>query len=156
MAGLLFSKKLSYMLYFLIFLICYILMIFICSTMIVGWYGITRGEIVHVEGGGVQKKGKIFKEWHFFWDRKKVVSLDEHHDGMEYVWPEWVRYPLSECLSCMSSVYGTLFYWGMVSLIGPHLMYLWAYHPLGAKIWGWVVFCICVSAMNPIIYKKTV
>jgi hypothetical protein len=148
------------MVFFLIFGVFYVGAIFVCSLFIVGWYGITRGEKNVKSDGSVEKRGKIFMEWHFFFDRKKRVynhsktlNLKEEE---RYIWPHWIRAPLSECIHCMSSVYGTAFYWGVLWLLGWHKVYSWSVHPLAALFIGWVIFCICVSAMNPIIFKKTV
>jgi hypothetical protein len=149
------------MLSFLLFLVIFFGMVVICSLFIVGWYGITRGEIVHNEDGSITKKGKLFKGFHFFWDRKKLVQNDSKSvpscgDKWAYVWPEWVRYPISECTSCMASLYGSGFYWFFIWQIGYKPVYSWANHPLTACVIGWGVFCIAVSCMNPIIYKKTI
>jgi len=38
---------------------------------VTGWYFITRGEIKVREDGSKVKTGKVFREWYFFWTKKK-------------------------------------------------------------------------------------
>jgi len=67
-----------------------------------------------------------------------------------YRFPEWVRAPMESCINCMASVYGSAFYWFFVFLAGSE----WSIGRIGEFVL-WPVFCIIVSALNPIIFKKT-
>lgn len=48
--------------------------------------------------------------------------------------PPWVKKPLTECPPCMSSIWGTMYYWLIQSPT----------HSAG----GWVVFCIMLCGFN--------
>ena len=69
-----------------------------------------------------------------------------------YVFPWWLRDPLAQCSTCFSSIYGSLFYWGLILNV-PGLFY-WAPHVLIAKIFYWVTFCLSLSVLNTALAKK--
>ncbi len=74
-----------------------------------------------------------------------------YNDRPVYRFPEWVRMILSSCLPCMSSVYGSLFWW--VSYFVS--VYLFKFDMSFA---GWLVFwpfyVMSVAAINYFIDKK--
>jgi hypothetical protein len=70
-----------------------------------------------------------------------------------YRFPEWVRHPLAQCATCFSSIYGSLFYWGMIPFLGRDL-YSWAQMPILAMIFFWVCFCFSLSIPLTALAKK--
>lgn len=64
-----------------------------------------------------------------------------------YRFPEWVRYPLSQCPPCMGSVGGSLLYWPVVGLAGDGL-FTWSAAPAWTSIFFWILFCLALSAAN--------
>jgi hypothetical protein len=69
-----------------------------------------------------------------------------------YLFPSWIRYPLSECPPCMASVYGTAIYWFVVTQ--EKSLFLWASKENLAKWVFWVMFCLILSCLNKFIDKK--
>ena len=55
--------------------------------------------------------------------------------------PSFIHRPLISCVQCMASVWGSLFYWGHFHTITIESVIMW------------VVFVMCVSAMNMVINK---
>ncbi len=82
-----------------------------------------------------------------------MYAIQLYEEESDYVFPEWVRMPLGQCPPCMASVFGSLIYWG-IYFVQPGL-FSWAYRPVAA-VWGfWVLFCISLSCLNVVFYKKT-
>lgn len=73
-------------------------------------------------------------------------------DTPKYVFPKWIRYPLSECPVCMSSVYGSLFWWGFVYF--QKNAFSWSAHPTLLHWVMWPVFCVSLSFINYLWAKK--
>lgn len=71
----------------------------------------------------------------------------------EYVFPELVRTPLATCATCFSSIYGSIFYWGAVSLVQQKL-FDWSYIPWLAAVFFWGVFCFALSVLNTALAKS--
>lgn len=196
------------------FFILYFLLIIIGSFFINGWYTITRGYYELQPNGSLKKKGNIFMDWSFFWERKGtcvedyeekqvaqkmellksmrpdvaqrikvsggylyISSIDDSEvikqvvncnlrwigqtDGgfkyalfaelPQYRFPWWVRYPLSECVICMSSVYGSLFWWVFVWL--QVNAFNWTEREKISYSVFWVIFIITLSAVNKFVHK---
>ena len=70
----------------------------------------------------------------------------------QYLWPEWIRKPMSDCVHCYPSVYGSVFYF--VSVMLNDGLFQWSSAPGGAFIFYWFVFCISTSALNSVLIKK--
>lgn len=58
----------------------------------------------------------------------------------EKYFPPFIYKPLIGCIQCMSSIWGSLFYW-------------WTYPITIESVVQWVVFVMCVSATNMVINK---
>lgn len=63
----------------------------------------------------------------------------------KYVFPEWVRDPLSECPTCMASIYGSIFYWTMYALNKP---------VFENPVIFWIIFCVSCAYINTLLAKK--
>jgi hypothetical protein len=74
-----------------------------------------------------------------------------------YKFPEWLRDPLSECPTCMASVYGSLIYWIVVYYAGKERMFAWVE---GGLDWPWphvdfwIFYCIGCAFINTVMAKK--
>lgn len=71
----------------------------------------------------------------------------------EYVLPEWVRKPISQCYICMSSVYGSLFWWGFVLLQKD--AFSWSNDPKVTYFLFWMIFIVFLSGILRIVGKKS-
>lgn len=69
-----------------------------------------------------------------------------------YVFPSWVRKPISECPVCFGSVYGSMFYWFVVSQARD--IFSWSLHENLAKLGFWGIFCVILSCSNRYIVQK--
>lgn len=69
-----------------------------------------------------------------------------------YYFPWWVRYPLSECPICMSSVYGSLLWWLFVWFQVD--AFSWTSSEKEAYFVFWIIFCITLSATNKFFNSK--
>jgi hypothetical protein len=74
-----------------------------------------------------------------------------YEDEPEYYFPEWVRFPLSQCPPCMASVYGSVLYWTLFVIIP--LQFNWTLYPGIAAGFFWIIFCISLSALNKLFYN---
>jgi hypothetical protein len=119
------------MIVFLCFLTIFILLLIVGSLFMCGWYVVTR-------------PGKIFQKWHYL-----ITHQDEHG----YLFPKWIHSPLSECIYCYASIYGSLIYWLTLEFTKCNL-FEWANVPWLAKLFCWVLYCICSSAMNGLLIYK--
>lgn len=73
-------------------------------------------------------------------------------DEPQYYFPEWLRYPLSQCPPCMASIGGSLLYWPVMLLAANTLD--WTSAPHGAVYcYFWVLFCLALSALNKLFYN---
>lgn len=128
-------------------LLNYILFAIIGSLVMCGWYVITRHEVItydDVEENGKQEvRGKIFKFWSVFFEQTRQGK---------YRFPHWVHAPLSSCVYCYASIYGSIIFWvgGLVfcRLANVNLAFSWYLVLL------WIAYCFITSALNGIIIKK--
>lgn len=86
-----------------------------------------------------------------------VMTDHESHiylysDEPVYYWPDWLRYPLSQCPPCMASIYGTILYWVAI-LLSDNVM-AWTAHAMLATLFFWIVFCLALAALNKYVYNK--
>lgn len=72
-------------------------------------------------------------------------------DRPVYRFPEWVRMPVSSCLPCMSSVYGSLFWW--VSYFVSVFLFKFDVSTVGWVIL-WPFYVISASGINYFFDKK--
>lgn len=77
-----------------------------------------------------------------------------------YVYPEWVRKMMASCITCHSSVYGTILFVGFHCLVNKNLLhgFMYAafpyYHYWPAMILTWVVMLFALSYINTVLWKK--
>jgi len=69
-----------------------------------------------------------------------------------YRFPEWVRMPVSSCIFCYSSIYGSLFWW-LNAIISNRLGWL-ANVDLNVFLVYWVPYCISLSFLSPFLWQK--
>jgi hypothetical protein len=69
-----------------------------------------------------------------------------------YYFPAWIRKPISECPICMSSIYGSTFYWFIVVQV-PNL-FSWSSKENLAKLGFWVIFCLILACGNKYLEQK--
>jgi hypothetical protein len=75
-----------------------------------------------------------------------------YQERINYRFPDWVRSPLSQCPKCMSSVYGSLIWWSFVFLQTGS--FAWTDSKIVSIFVYWVVYCVSLSCVNMIVYKK--
>lgn len=106
------------------------------------------------------------QEWfdrHILWIQDAIkVSFEQsapltytlYKKEIKYRFPEWMRDPLSECPTCMASVYGSLIWWG-VQYFSHYKMFFWTWpkHVEAAVIF-WPCYCIGCAYINTILAKK--
>lgn len=204
------------------FFIFFFLLMPVASIIIMGWYAITRGRTEYKTDGTPYKTGKLFKGWHFFWnkstqaeyettlrgdaakqaavkimrDLKIGISVDSESGIMTYGdqlgsyladraalieditkarmlfmdeaqtkfvlarkestyrFSELVRDPLSECPTCMASVYGTLIYWIVNAASGFRVFAFSVWPTWIVAVIFWIFFCVGVAFINTILAKK--
>jgi hypothetical protein len=69
----------------------------------------------------------------------------------DYVFPEWVRFPLSQCPPCMASIGGTLLYWPIMLQVDS--AGFWSLYPGSSLLFFWVVYCCSLAALNKFFYN---
>lgn len=82
----------------------------------------------------------------------RITSVKFFKEEDVYVFPWWLRDPLAVCATCFASIYGSIFYWGLILNV-PGL-FDWAPHTLFAKLFYWVAFCLSLSVLNTALAKK--
>lgn len=96
---------------------------------------------------------------HEFWAacfNKEGVECEFRPDGenqiitffqnkKEFVLPSLITYPLGECITCMSSFFGTACYWFWYWIDKPEL-------PLNSILGLWIFFCISLSFLNEFLF----
>lgn len=70
-----------------------------------------------------------------------------------YVFPKWIRFPLSQCSVCMASVYGSLIWWAFIYIQKD--MFLWVNNIKFSYFYFWLIFIVVLSKINRIVYRKT-
>jgi len=96
----------------------------------------------------IQSKYNIILLQHLQADHYQVMVTDKI-----YIFPEWVRDPLSECPWCMASVYGSLIWW-VSYFLGMYKIFVWSDYPAIAPQLLWVSFCIGCSGLNGFFKNK--
>jgi len=84
-----------------------------------------------------------------FGDNGRFLSLLK--DKNKYVFPEWIRDPISECVTCYASFYGTLLY--IVFYYGNSQLFDWCKIPF-ANVIFWVIYCMSCAAINTILKQN--
>lgn len=76
----------------------------------------------------------------------------------DYVYPEWVRDMLVDCIYCFASFYGSIIFWTFhILAIGSSFyqhMYGWCNNPPMLVFITWIWFVIALSYVNGFLYKK--
>jgi hypothetical protein len=70
-----------------------------------------------------------------------------------YLLPEWVRKPLSQCVTCMASFWGTLLWVGFNYVFA--CPFFRGFHPCATFFLFYVVFIVVLSQITNILFKKT-
>ncbi len=117
------------------FLIFFLLFVIVGSLIINGWHEVTR-------------KGQIFGFWEGFWERHTQVS-DE--SPLIYKFPHAIRNPLSACIMCMASIYGSVIFWAFYYFHGTDIF--WG-HYFSEVILTWLAYLLSLVPINYIIHKK--
>lgn len=73
-------------------------------------------------------------------------------DDSQYIFPDWVRKPLSQCPPCMSSVYGSALYWFIVLQVKG--LFSWSAKENLAKFGFWIIFCLILACYNKFLQQK--
>lgn len=79
-------------------------------------------------------------------------SLSLSVDEPIYYFPEWLRFPLSQCPPCMASVGGSLIYWSLIFL--PQYPYAWSSSPEIAYFLFWLLYMLSLAALNKLVYNQ--
>ena len=117
------------MILFLINIASFFLFVIVGSLIMCGWYKATREKM-------------IFEFWSKFWEEK------DKNDN--YVWGKF-SHPISGCVYCYSSIYGSLIYW----IVGGALISINNYLELSWQVFViWIAYILSTCAMNGIIIKK--
>jgi len=111
----------------------YILLILWCSLFIFGWHYATlyTPNFIHDQALG-QREIKPNDTEIAWWFRYYTRNL-----------PKWIKKPLINCQMCMSSVYGSIFYWGYVLNTPGRIN--------GLTIILWVAVVVAITGLNRII-----
>lgn len=80
------------------------------------------------------------------------ATLQLYYNEFVYRYPSWIRKPISQCPPCMSSIYGSGYYWFSISESAT--VFRWASFPLLAKLGFWVIFCLILACANKFIDQK--
>ena len=75
-----------------------------------------------------------------------------YNDYPVYMLPEWIRNPLSECVVCYASVYGSMIYWGFVYF--QQDAFDWTENKIGAYFFFWIIFIVSNCFINGFLYRK--
>jgi len=92
--------------------------------------------------------------------KEKAMMIVAYQEVKSYILPDLIRYPLGECLSCMSSLYGTLVWFCLMPIVfSAENIYSTAATRIftalnfPAHILLWVFFCIILSHLNEIVFN---
>jgi len=69
----------------------------------------------------------------------------------KYLFPEWVRNPISACPTCMASVYGSAIY--LLFCYSVKDVFLWSEHPYTTFFLFWMIFIVILSFGNTFLTK---
>lgn len=117
----------------------FLLFVFVGSILCNGFYEVTRSQ-------------RIFGFWSKFWqhfEMKPKAGYKFNELFPVYRFPEWIRHPLSECIICYSSIYGSIIFWT------TWIFQRW-YFPAETLplILVWVAYCISLAPINYFIHKQ--
>lgn len=119
----------------MISLITFILFVFVSSVIVNGWYLITR-------------KGRIFGVWEEFWEQ---YTQAEDTDPPVFKFSHWIRYPISACPMCMSSIYGTIIF--LITIFVFKNSELLSYSTIQILL-IWVAYELCLTCSNDFVHEK--
>lgn len=75
-------------------LITFILFVFVSGMICNGWNIVTR-------------IGMVFGFWEKYWEQYTQIS---HEYPAVFKFPEWIKKPISSCVICYASIYGTIIF----------------------------------------------
>ena len=117
-------------------LIEFILFVFVSSFIINGFYEVTR-------------RGKIFGFWQHYWEQ--YTQLNDT-DEPKYKFPKWLRYPVSECVMCMASIYGTIIFLIAIFIFkNQELRYGYSSIELFFIL---AAYLLCLTCANYVVHQK--
>lgn len=61
----------------------YLLLMLVVAFFVLGWYAITRGQVIKFPDGTEKKAGKIFKAWYFFWMKQRSEPIKKYYTGFD-------------------------------------------------------------------------
>lgn len=114
-------------------LITFILFVFVSGLICNGWNISTRKEM-------------ILGFWQKYWES---YTQEEEGSMPKYRFPEWVQKPLSSCVLCYASIYGSIIFWST-----------YLYEPLFFPektfqlILVWITFTFSLVFMNNFLHNK--
>ena len=118
-------------------LITFILFVFVSSFIINGWYEVTRN-------------GRIFSFWSKYWEH--YTNIDDENPSLNKTkFPEWISSPLSACIMCMASIYGTIIFVLVDEFEGAGLFQEYSKIEV---IFIWIAYLLCLTCSNYIVHKK--
>lgn len=81
-----------------------------------------------------------------------------HKREPDYVYPEWVRDMLVDCIYCFASLYGSIVFWTIhILALGSDFyayMYGWSNNKPAAIFFTWVAFVVSLAYVNGYLHKK--
>ena len=78
------------------------------------------------------------------------VSFDVYKDVLVDVYPDWIKDPVLTCITCMSSIWGTMIYW-----LGVYFANKYGLITINTEcVLAWVFFCVILSYTNTYISKR--
>lgn len=115
---------------------------------------------VSLEKAGEVSPMRMFEAWNIwtkeYFESKDIVvrdlvatpeevsfSLSESYPI--YKFSKYIRKPTLQCIKCMASFWGTLFYW-------PAAISLFGFQPI--EIIVWIIFCLALSWVNTFLHNK--
>lgn len=70
-----------------------------------------------------------------------------------FLFPEWVRKPMSACYVCMSSTFGSIIWWTYIKISSNQ--FYWCRYPKLGYFLFWIAFLVILSLFNRVIGKKS-
>lgn len=70
-----------------------------------------------------------------------------------YLFPEWIRSPTSACVTCYSSIYGSIIFWSFILLYKEDLFTIFTNEKF-ALFLTWILYCIALAFLNTFFYKR--
>lgn len=75
------------------------------------------------------------------------ISYRLYYETPKYRFPSWIRKPISGCVICMASVYGTIIYYSFGFLTKFSIFIIFEYEK-AAIVCFWFIFMTCLSYLN--------